>query len=277
MKNILVKLSSLFLFVGILTSCEEDKVIYSGGDIIMFANTDANFSVNENAGQADLTVLLSKEYSSDVTVNFEVTDGTAIQGTHYSISGTSIVIPAGETSGKITINLVDDEDGNPARTFEIKLTSSSISDATIGLGGDEGSYLKTVIIANDDCPTKANLWYGNLSLLDVGFAASPGTGSANSNGDCDIILIQGDVAGGGLTPPDGTLFYLTPDFEGATTGTVDVPAQTYCVNCSSGMDAKFSGTGIYDETTKTILIDYSLDRTDGANFWTGQLEITVVE
>lgn len=277
MKNILVKLSSLFLFVGILTSCEEDKVMYSGGDIIMFSNTDAGVSVNENAGQADLTVLLSKEYTSEVTVNFEVTDDTAIQGTHFSISGTSIVIPAGETSGKITINLVDDNDGNPARTFGIKLLSSSISDATIGLGGDEGSYAKTVTIANDDCPTQANLWYGNLSLLDVGFDATAGTGSANASGDCDIILVQGDVAGGGMTPPDGTLFYLTPDFEGATTGTVEVPAQTYCVNCSGGMDAKFSGTGTYDQATKTILVDYSLDRTDGANFWTGQLEITVVE
>lgn len=275
MKNILVKLSSLFLFVGILTSCEEDKVMYSGGDIIMFSNTSAGVSVNEDAGQADLTVLLSKEYTSEVTVNFEVTDDTAIQGTHFSISGTSIVIPAGETSGKITINLVDDNDGNPARTFGIKLLSSSISDATIGLGGDEGSYAKTVTIANDDCPTQANLWYGNLSLLDVGFAATAGTGSANASGDCDIILVQGDVAGGGITPPDGTLFYLTPDFEGATTGTVEVPAQTYCVNCSEGMDAKFTGTGTYDQTTKTILVDYSLDRTDGANFWTGDRKSVV--
>jgi hypothetical protein len=277
MKNILIKLSSLLLLIGVLTSCEEDKVVYSGGDIIMFDGASSSYSVVEDAGQATLLILLSKKYSSDVTVNFEVTDGTAIQGTHYSISGTSVVIPAGETSGSILINLVNDDEGNAPRTFTVKLLSSSIDGATIGLGGDEGTYLKTVVIANDDCPSKAFLWYGNLSLLDVGFGSVPGSGSSNANGDCDIIVIQGDVAGGGMTPAEGTIFYLTPDFPGATTGTVEVPAQTYCVNCSEGFDAKFSGSGTYDEATKTILVDYSLDRTDGGHFWTGQLEITVVE
>src|SRR5690606_30307717 len=217
MKNALVKLSSLFLFVGILTSCEEDKVIYSGGDIIMFSETSSSFAVTEDVGQAQLKVLLSKEYSSDITVNFEVTDGTAIQGAHYSINGTSIVIPAGQTSGDITINLVNDDEGNVARTFNIALVSSSINDATIGLGGDEGSYSKTVVIANDDCPTQASLWYGNLRVQDVGFEDAPiAVGAPNSNGDCDIIVITGDPGAFGITA--SFEFYLTPDFEGATTG-----------------------------------------------------------
>jgi hypothetical protein len=53
-----------------------------------------------------------------------------------------------------------------------------------------------------------------------------------------------------------------------------VPAQTYCVACSGGLDALYSASGTYDETTETIILFYSLDRTDGANFWTGINVIT---
>src|SRR5690606_39535760 len=64
-------------------------------------DTSKDFFASEDAGQISFPVLLSKEYSSDVTVNFEVIDGTAINGTHYNVVSNSVVIPAGETQGNI--------------------------------------------------------------------------------------------------------------------------------------------------------------------------------
>src|SRR5690606_40120597 len=127
-------------------------------------DTSKDFFASEDAGQISFPVLLSKEYSSDVTVNFEVIDGTAINGTHYNVVSNSVVIPAGETQGNILINLVDDNEGNDSRTFDLKLTGSSVSGVVFGLGGEEGSFFKTVTIANDDCPTKFNFWAGPLTI-----------------------------------------------------------------------------------------------------------------
>jgi len=197
MKNILAKTLSLFLFAGILISCEEDKIMYGGEDIIMFSNTAKDFAVSEDAGQLSLEVLLSRKYSSDVTVDFEVIDGTAIQGEHYTVSSTSLVVPAGETKGYITISLVDDEDENDSRTFDLRLTTSSVPGAVLGLGGQQGTFFKTITIANDDCPTKFNYWAGDLNLH---YTDSDGydynedvVGSLS--GSCDILNITGLLAG----------------------------------------------------------------------------------
>ncbi|MDB5391628.1 MAG: hypothetical protein JWM11_7274 [Planctomycetaceae bacterium] len=68
----------------------------------------ASQSVNEADGTALLTVNLSSASTSSVTIPFSILGGTASSPSDYSLSNSPLVIPAGQTSGSILLNLVDD-------------------------------------------------------------------------------------------------------------------------------------------------------------------------
>jgi serine protease len=61
----------------------------------------------ENGGTATVTATLSAAYSKPVTLQLSLS-GTATLATDYSASATSISIPAGQTSGAITLTAIDD-------------------------------------------------------------------------------------------------------------------------------------------------------------------------
>ena len=63
-----------------------------------------NTSIAEAGGVATITATVKTAPSSPITVNLGFT-GTATSGTDYAASGTQIVIPAGSTSGSITVTV----------------------------------------------------------------------------------------------------------------------------------------------------------------------------
>ncbi len=281
MKKLFFKFS-LLLVCAAFWSCEEDKVTYSGSDFVMFQDAATSaISVAENDGTILLPVLLTNPMSEDVTVSFTVTDGTAVLGTDFSIvgGGNSVTIPAGQTSANIAISLVDDDDFNELRTFTIALTGASVSSLSVGIA-DLGSKSKTVSIANDDCPTKFTLFFGAISVEDVGYGSTPGTGSSTPAGACDILRVVNDLPGiGGANDNKVYDVILTPDYDGASTGTAEVLPTLVRPNASGSYNAVYSATGTYNEETKTITLYYSLDAvtasgTVGGNFWDGTNVIT---
>ena len=262
------KLAYLAVLLLVFTfSCEDAEPEIFDGSFVSFNEQAGSLSITENAGSREVEVGITQSYDTDVTVTLTITDITAVQGTDYTVSSNTVTIPAGEYVGSFTITPVDNDVFNESKSLTVEITQISAGDALIG-HANEASYLKTVIIVNDDCPTNSSIWWGNLSIEDVGFGFVDGTGGANAAGTCDVLVVNADLPNAGL-PAVPFEFFLTPSAPGATSGTVDVPAQIYCTNCSAGLDAEFSGTGTYDETTQTIILFYSLDRTDGANFWTG--------
>lgn len=75
---------------------------------------------NQASGSFDVTIqLIGEQRDTDLTVSFTV-DGssTAVEGTHYSLNGTSGTIAAGTSSVEITIDLID---GNLAAGEEVEL------------------------------------------------------------------------------------------------------------------------------------------------------------
>ncbi len=256
-----------------MTSCsDDDSNLFENPHFAAFLGQDSSVVVSEGEDPVTIDLGITKIQSQDVTITMQVTDETAVQGTDYSLSATSVTIPAGEYTGGISITPVDNDIFNAAKTLILEITAVSASGLNIG-NIDEYSYKRTIVISNDDCPTKSDLWWGDLSVEDVGFGSTPGSGSANSSGDCDVLLITNDLPGASAGSGPFEL-YFTPYSLGATAGTIDVPAQTYCTACSAGLDALYSATGTYDEVTQTIILFYSLDRSDGANFWTGTNVIT---
>ena len=277
MKNYLVA----FLICGfLLTSCSDEDNLnksFSDFNFVAFNSASSVLTVQEDEGTFSIDVTLSAPVATDTQLSIVSTDDTAIGGVHYSFTNETITIPAGAYSGSFQLLLVDDDAFNESRIFNIEL---SLTSATIqkGLLGNTATFSKTIVIVNDDCPTNYNVWFGALTVEDVGFDTTPGTGSATPNGTCDLLRVLNDMPAIGGNTTGVYDIALVPFVEGGTSGTATVEetvARTGIANAANGpLDAIYSATGFYDEASKTITLNYTLAARNGAgaiigNFYTG--------
>ena len=146
MKNI-YKLLTFIVLIASFTSCEEDLIIYDNAGFIQIDDASA-VTIVENSGDAvEILAILGSAQSSDTTVDFLVTGDDS----RYALSASSIVIPAGETSGAVTLSAIDDDEINGDIDVVIGLAGSS--GLPIGLGGEGlNSVSKTITIVDDNVP-----------------------------------------------------------------------------------------------------------------------------
>ena len=115
-----------------------------------FAQLDDNRTVTvlENSGTAvGIMVILGGPQATDTQIEFDVTGDAS----RYVLSSSSLSVPAGETTGVITLTPVDNEDIDG--DVEIVVTLSSSSSLPIGIGGDGiSSVNKTIKIVDDNVP-----------------------------------------------------------------------------------------------------------------------------
>ncbi len=96
----------------------------------------------ENGGVATVTAVLNAVSAQEVTVSLALT-GTATSGSDYTASSLAIVIPAGSTTGTISIASIDDALGEGEETVIVDIDSV--------VNGSEGSPNQvTATIASDD-------------------------------------------------------------------------------------------------------------------------------
>jgi hypothetical protein len=86
-------------------------------------------TVGEAVGTATITAQLSSPSSQAVTVPFTV-GGTATSGADYSITGSPITIPAGNTTGAVTVTVVPD--GVVELDETVIVTLGAPTNATLG-------------------------------------------------------------------------------------------------------------------------------------------------
>ena len=101
--------------------------------------------VEGNSGTADLTfdVTLSNASSSDVSVDYATSDSTATVGSDYTAASGTLTIPAGDTSGTITVHAKGDTTYEPDETLTVTLSG------LVG-GGSITNDTATGTIRNDD-------------------------------------------------------------------------------------------------------------------------------
>lgn len=77
-------------------------------------------------------LLSSVPLNQDVTVNFQIDESsTAIEGTHFVVNSTSVVIPAGENVVNLPIDIIDDNIApGDQLNIDITITSSSVDVAS---------------------------------------------------------------------------------------------------------------------------------------------------
>jgi len=105
----------------------------------------ANVSVTEgNTGTTNMvfTVTLSTASASAVSVNYATSDGTALSASDYTATTASLTIPAGSTTGTITVIVSADTTYEANETLTVTL--SSPTNATLGTATATGTIL------NDD-------------------------------------------------------------------------------------------------------------------------------
>ncbi len=97
---------------------------------VQFNQTD--YTVDEDAGTVTLNVTLSGKASDPVTVNYVMVDGTATSGEDYSPGSGSITIPAGESAGTFTANVMNDGKYSSTDEYFTARIASVTGPATVG-------------------------------------------------------------------------------------------------------------------------------------------------
>jgi len=106
----------------------------------------------ENCDCLNIEVLRKGNQNCRVEIKWEVISDDAIEGEHFSLDITSLVIEKGISNTNIPVTIVDDHDKNPDRHFSMKITEVNVIDDSgiEPLIGD--SKLTRITILDDDIP-----------------------------------------------------------------------------------------------------------------------------
>jgi hypothetical protein len=194
---------------------------------------------NARARQLKLTVTLSKPSTKSVTVKYATKSGTATAGTDFVGRSGTVTIPAGGTSGVVTIEVKGDRSAEPQEAFTVKLTNPQRAALWRTTG--------TATITSDDTPpsTGVRLSIGNATLVEghqgtralrfavtlsesspttpvtVHYATSPGTaGAADFTATSGTVIVPARAVSGVMS------VRIKPD-------TVDEPTERFTVRLSN--------------------------------------------
>lgn len=140
-ENVIVTLSSPS-GAQILTPDGIGTIVDDDGPATLAIADSATHEGCQDTTPLQFTVQLSHPTGTAVTVNYATADGTANAGSDYQAASGSLTIPAGSTTGTITVQVIGDANVEPDETFTVRLTNSS--GATISVPTATGTIL------NDD-------------------------------------------------------------------------------------------------------------------------------
>ncbi len=186
-----------------------------------FPSIDLSVSANTSTEAAGtvitVTATASQTVTGDQTVDVGVT-GTGITGTDYTLSGTTITILNGQTTGTITFTVQDDPDIEGTETATLTISNPSTG-VTLG-----STTTQNVSITDNDFPSVNLSVSANTGTEAAGTVITvTATASQAVSGDQTLDL---SVTGSGITGTDYTLSGTTITIiNGQTSGTVTFTIQ----------------------------------------------------
>ena len=184
----------------------------------------------EATGMATVTAMLSAKSDLPVTVNLAFS-GTATLTSDYTATPTSITIPAGSTSGSITLTAVPDTLDESDETIVVDVDS-------VSNGTEDGTQQVTATISDDDLPP----------CVTLGLTGSP---MAEAGGVATVSALLSAVSGLPVTVNlvfSGTAT-LTADYSRSGTSIVIPPGST------SGSITLTAVQDTVDKADETIVVD----------------------
>src|SRR5207247_3188444 len=157
----------------------------------------------EAGGVATVTATLSALSGQDVTVSLAFS-GTATLTTDYTRSGTSIVIPAGSTTGSMTLTAAQDTLDENDETIIVDISS-------VTNGTESGTQQVAATITDDDDPPTVSFSLATCSGLENVTPANLQVSLSAASGKTVTVnyaVTGGTATGGGDdTPANGTLTF----------------------------------------------------------------------
>src|SRR4029077_4709554 len=121
-------------FVGVDTftySIDDGNGGTDTGTVRVRVNTKPSLGISHasvmegNSGTTPMTfnVTLSSALEGDLTFDYTTIDGTAVAGTDYTLTAGTMVIPAGQTSATITVQVIGNTVYQTNRNFAVELSN----------------------------------------------------------------------------------------------------------------------------------------------------------
>ncbi len=210
-----------------------------------------NANIAENLGSTTVTAKLSNATLQDVTVQLGFT-GSATLNSDYSASGVSITIPAGQTSGSITLTGLND--------FTFEGDESVVIDVTNVTGGTEnGTQQVTATIVDDDSAPSVTLALAPSSMVE-----NSGTATVTAR----------------LSNPSTQPVTVQLDFTGSATFNSDYSASGVAITIPAGQTSgSITLTGLNDATfegNESVVIDVT-NVTGGTENGTQQVTLAITD
>lgn len=177
------------------------------------------YTVDEDAGTAEIIVALSGESGKTVTVDYATSDGTATDGDDYDAASGTITFNAGVLTQTLSINILDNAQGELVETFDVTLSNPGPSDSDLTLG----AQASTVVEIDDDDGVQVSFETTTMSVAENGVSATVQvrlSSPAASTVTIDYLMESGTaVAGADFTTSSGKLTFAP----GQTIQTIQVP------------------------------------------------------
>ncbi|SER06606.1 RHS repeat-associated core domain-containing protein [Nitrosomonas sp. Nm51] len=191
---------------------------------------------NTGTQQAVFSIQLEQPLSTNLILNYQTIDGTAIAGEDYVAAGDSVTIPAGQTETTIQIAINGDTDLETEETFTLAITPQ---------GGAETFNAAATIIADDvQQPPVAELdaySVANGATLTVNVIDGVLTNDTDAEGDALTAAVVDEPSQGVLNLNADGSFTYTPNAGFAGTDTFTYRA--------------FDGTDFSVPATVSITVD----------------------
>ncbi len=274
----------VLIIFALLISCKDDDTIQDPIYEFVSFKDEGPVNMNELTNSTEgypvvLQLWAFQPYSEDLTIQYSVTGSNAESGVDFTVTpANSIALKAGKlTSDTIWVKTIDNGAGSvDARGFDLAITSVSKSDIKIGLGITEPRQkILTFNILDDECSLTTEIYSAEMSNLINIDGSSETTKPATGVLVGDEVSITGDLIWyGAMDEP--LVLTLTPEFEGATKGTVTFGTQ-FMGTANDGYEYTFTqvGTGSYDVCSGTISVTYDTSyRAVGETDWVPWQRVT---
>ncbi|MCK7554698.1 Ig-like domain-containing protein [Chitinophaga sedimenti] len=227
--------STSFTFTGTGSATVNITDDESAGSLTLAISKTADGAEPATNGGFEISLPAGVISSEDITVHYAVS-GTATRNADYTALSGTVVIPAGQNSATIPVDVLDDTIIEAVETVIVTLNGGSSANFTFS-----GTGSATVNIADND-NTAANLV---LTITKLNDAAEPSTA-----GRVSIALPAGVTAAESVTVTYNVAGNASPDVDyAALSGTVIIPA---------GENSVMVPVSVIDdqviETTETVIL-----------------------
>ena len=208
----------------------------------------------EDDGTVSVAVSLNQTFANDVSIPVTI-GGTATAGADFVVPNATIDIPAGSSTGALSVEIIDDTIVDPGETIVLTLNAAD------GVTIDPANSTATLTIVDDDVPPPPTVTF------DVTAATV-----SESDGEVSFGLTLSEASDAAITIPFTVSGTATgSDFELLTTSPLSIPAgsTTATINLRIDSDSELD----LDETI-VLTLGSSAGATVGAN---PELAITIID